>query len=443
MALIELSTAMQKAGIIGAGGAGFPSYAKLSDKADTLVINCAECEPLIYTDFSILREEMHKVCAGATLLMENTNISRTVIPIKAHRAELLGFSDNQEIAPNIFIKFLPHIYPIGDEINLIYQSTGILIEPGNLPISKGIIVYNGETVLNIYNAIMCHESVLCKWVTIGGDIPQKFVVKVPVGMRVREIFDKLAVKFPEDHVLIDGGPAMGNIKNINTAVITKTTKSLLILPQDIGSVRPKQATVNDMLRRAASCCCGCSRCTDMCPRNLLGYPIEPHKMIRVAMSEVPTSNPLLISTATLCCGCGICEQVCCQDISPRAVIATLKAMLAEKRIKYVAPQDSSAQVNPDRDYHLISSEKWQDMMGVTAFDNMVPKMIDDELVTKKVEITLNSHIGAPSRPCVQIGDKVEKGQMIAFAGDGLSVPAHASIAGTITAIGETTIVIES
>ncbi|MBO7297141.1 MAG: NADH-quinone oxidoreductase subunit J, partial [Clostridia bacterium] len=126
---LKLKSILQKCGVVGAGGAGFPSYGKLTDGADLLVINCIECEPLMYTDYELVREKLPEIVQGAQLVMEHTNIKRAVVAIKAYRAMTLGLADSQELAPGICVKTVPNIYPMGDEINLIYQVTGRLIKP--------------------------------------------------------------------------------------------------------------------------------------------------------------------------------------------------------------------------------------------------------------------------------------------------------------------------
>lgn len=438
----ELKSIIKNAAIVGAGGAGFPSYAKLADGADILVINCAECEPLMYTDYMLMREEMSKIVEGAQIIMEETSIMHAYMSLKAHRAEMLGLADGQVLGEGVTVKTVPDVYPMGDEINLIYEATGRLVKPGNLPITAGVIVLNGETVYNIRQAVRENTPVVEKWVTIGGDIPERYTVKVPVGMRVSELFDTLGITVRPDQVMIDGGPSMGSIAPHETAIITKTTKAVLILPKNINCVAHKQISMDDMLRRAASCCCGCNRCTELCPRNLLGYPLEPHKMIRAAMSNAVLNNPELIKTATLCCSCGVCaEAACCQDISPKDVILHLKGVLAKTGTKFVA---GSEEYHPssDRKYHLISSDRWQDILGVRKFDR-VTKYIPRQISASKVEIKMSQHIGAPSVPAVKVGDTVSVGQLIANASDGLSLPQHASIDGKVIFVDPTKIIIEA
>ena len=442
MSVLDLKSIMQNASIVGAGGAGFPSFAKLADGADTLCINCAECEPLMYTDYMLMRDEMPKIVEGAQLVMEATGIRHTYVSIKEHRAHMLGLSDGQILGQNVSVKYLPNVYPMGDEINLIYETTGRVVKPGNLPITAGVIVLNGETVYNIRQAVYENKPVIEKWVTIGGDIPERYTVRVPVGMRVSELFAKLGVKVRPDQSLIDGGPSMGRIKNVESAVVTKTTKALLILPNSSNAVAHKQLSVDDMLRRAASCCCGCNRCTELCPRHLLGYPLEPHKMIRAAMTNAVVDNPDLIKTASLCCSCGVCaEAACCQDISPKDVIFHLKGILAKNKMRFVAGNESYAP-EADRQYHMIPSEKWETLLGVHKFD-YVTKYIPEQIPASKVEILMSQHIGAPSVPAVNAGETVEAGQLIANVGAGLSVPQYASISGKVTYVDNTKIVIEA
>lgn len=441
MSKIDLKEILQNAGIVGAGGAGFPSYMKLAEGADTLCINCAECEPLMYTDYMLMQEEMDKIVKGAMLVMDYTGISRTLIAIKEHRAHMLGFDEGQVLGTNVFVKLLPNVYPMGDEINLIYESTGRVIKPGCLPITSGVIVLNGETVYNIYEAVTNGSPVTEKWVTVGGDLADRYVIRVPVGMKVSELFKKLGVSVKDGYSVIDGGPSMGRIINLSRAVITKTTKSLLIIPNTKRCIQNKQVAMDDMLRRAASACCGCVRCTEMCPRHLLGYPIEPHKMIRAALNQAVVDYPELVKTASLCCSCGVCAEVCCQEISPKDVILHLKGILAKNKERFVAG-DEQYKVNGDRPYRMISSVRWEELLGVHKYD-IVPQYVPKKIKATRVEILMSQHIGAPSVPVVNVGDKVEVGQVIADCGAGLSVAQHASISGTVVAQDATKIVIEA
>ena len=419
------------AGIIGAGGAGFPSYAKLAEGADTLLINGAECEPLLYTDYVILKRELDTVLLGIERILEQTPIRMAFLCIKAHTAKRLSFSDGESLSKNIKIKVLPDVYPMGDEISLIYEATGRLVNPGNLPITVGVIVYNVETVYNLGRAILGFGGVYMKWLTVGGDIDKPTVIKVPIGTSVAEIFTRLGISIKEGYTVIDGGPSMGRAINPERSVVTKTTKGLLLLPDSIEAVRTKNINQKAAVARAETACCQCTRCTDMCPRALLGYPLEPHKMVRTAMGAASVMPQMVIS-ATLCCGCGICESLACsQGISPKAVINNYKAVLAEHKMRYFTKQ--SVDPTPEREYRMIPSDKWAATLGVLRFDRVCEwggEMTD----IQRVEIPLSKHIGAPSIASVNSGDIVTRGQVIAVSDEGLSIPQHASIDGRVTVL---------
>ncbi|MBQ7338142.1 MAG: hypothetical protein IJW40_06780 [Clostridia bacterium] len=441
MELNELKSLLQAAGVVGAGGATFPTYVKLAPGADTLVINAAECEPLLYTDLTIMELHMDKVLSGIRTVMEAASIPSALIGIKSSKGKLLHLMHGQELAPGIKVCLLPDVYPMGDEINLIYETTGRLVPPGKLPMTVGVIVMNLETVYNIHLARYEDRPVIEKWLTINGNV-KPCVIRVPLGVRVRDLFLQLGIKVPAGHVVMDGGPSMGRIIDINTAIVTKATKGLLILPEDIPAVVTKQRDMRVQLAMASSACCGCSRCTDLCPRALLGYPLEPHKHIRVTVSSEHI-NPEEVLSATLCCACGICEiAACCQEISPRAVIAEHKTILGKAKMRFTATDDSQYKVSPDRAYRQMSSARWMQYLGVDRY-SAHPEYISEMPQFDRVEIRLSQHIGVPSVPRVAVGNPVSVGQMIAAPAGGLSVAQHAPIDGTVVALDANRIVIEA
>ena len=426
---MDLKQIMQEAGIVGAGGAGFPSYAKLADGADILVVNGAECEPLLYTDYAFLQKQMPMVLAGIKAVLEYAKIPQGLLCVKEHTAKRLRLTDGTKLADRIFLKTLPDVYPMGDEISLIYQATGRVVKPGNLPITAGVIVLNVETLYNVAVSVKFSTPVTRKWLTIAGDIPQPIVVTVPVGTPVSELFEKNSIVVPEDYVVLDGGPSMGKVIDPERAVVTKTTKGLLILPSHIPAVESKFLDSDKSIARAETACCQCTRCTDMCPRALLGYPLEPHKMVRTA-KQVATIMPEMVLTATLCCGCGLCETLaCCQGISPKAVIDQYKGLLAKNKLRYVGKEEVFPA--PEREYRMVPSDRWASVLGVAKYDK-VAKYIGEQTDYPHVEIYLRQHIGAPSVVCVQDGDIVKKGDKIADAASGLSLPQYASIDGQVT-----------
>ena len=436
---MALKDILREAGIVGAGGAGFPSYMKLAAGADTLLINGAECEPLLYVDYILMRDKMDVIVRGVRAVMNECGMERALICMKKHNVEALGLTDGMELSDKIYVKQLPDVYPMGDEINMIYEATGRVVRPGALPITVGVIVLNAETAYNIAYAVEKGMPVTDKWVMIGGAVETPITFRAPVGTAVRDLFRFYGVTVPENHVVIDGGPSMGAIIPWQTAVIKKNTKSLLILPKDIPAVVSKLTDVRVATSRCSSNCCQCTRCTDMCPRSLLGYPIEPHRMVR-SVTTVAEVSPEMVKTATLCCNCGICEiAACCQGISPRIMMGEFKKILAKNKMRYVSDVDVTP--SPDRAYRMLPSSRWKAMLGVSPYDKTA-EYVSREISPDAVTVLMNQHIGAPSVPTVSVGDTVKKGQRIADAAEGLSVPQYASIDGTVTSVGDGKITIE-
>ena len=423
----QFNQLLRDSGIVGAGGAGFPSYAKLLEGANLLIVNGAECEPLLYTDYSIMESKLTRIIFGTEKILDAGNIPKALLAIKRHTATRLSLSDGEKLSDRISVKVLDDIYPVGDEIALIYEASGRLVKPGKLPITEKVMVFNVETVYNISKAVSGGYPVVSKWVTIGGDIEKPIVVRVPVGSLVKDIFDALGITVKENQTVIDGGPSMGRIINPRVTNIKKNTKALLILPSDIQAVISKTKNVKMSIARAATACCQCTRCTDMCPRALLGYPLEPHKMVRTAM-QIAEASPKMVISASLCSACGVCETLACpQGISPRLVISNYKTVLAKNKMRYTA---DTAEVPPEREYRKISSERWKRALGVSEFDAVPTRVL--RMYFDKVELSLSQHIGAPSIPVVKTGDIVKRGQLIAEGADGLSVSLHASIDGVVT-----------
>ncbi len=426
---MELKTLMKNAGIIGAGGAGFPSYAKLAGGADTLLINGAECEPLLYTDYIILKRELATVLTGINTVLDNTGITRAVLAIKEHTAKRLSYIDGEELDDRVRVRVLPDVYPIGDEVSLIYESLGRLVNPGSLPITVGVIVYNIETMYNLGYTVRRGEPLTMKWLTVGGDIERCVVLRVPIGTRIEDLLNRLGIELDEEHTVLDGGPSMGKVINPRRASVTKTTKGILILPNNTQAIMSKNINEELAISRAETACCQCTRCTDMCPRALLGYPLEPHKMVRTAMG-VAKALPQMVISATLCCGCGICESIACsQGISPKAVINSYKAVLSKNGMRFLTRQP--VDITQEREYRMVSSDRWAGTLGVKRFDK-VAEYIGEIVDFDRFEIPLNRHIGAPSIPCVKDGDRVRRGDVIAVCDDGLSIPQHATSDGIVT-----------
>lgn len=434
--MLELKNKILSAGVVGAGGAGFPTHVKFCDGIETILINGTECEPLLKTDFYLLKtfaSDLEKTLNG---LIKTTGAKRGVIGIKKHTGELLEIADGKTVG-KVTYKYTPNIYPAGDEIILIKETLDLAVPAGNLPISVGVVVLNVETLLNIKNALS-DKGVYEKYLTVGGNTDKTYVMKVPVGTPVSHIFKSLGIEIPSDCVVLDGGPMMGRIINPNTAVVTKTTKGLLIIEENTLCIRLKRKNLQTAINHASSNCCGCRMCTDMCPRYLMGYPIEPHKIIAAVSNKIEDTKTFM--GAFYCSDCGVCRTIACtQNIVPSIACQHVKGELAKQGIR--AQQLKSVTPRVFRDYRKIPIGRVINKLGISKHYRDEFEFTDIKL-PKKVFIGLKQHIGAPAVACVKEGDKVKAGQIIANAPEkALGTNIHSSVDGTVYSCTETGITI--
>lgn len=436
MELSKLKELAAAAGVVGAGGAGFPTAEKLAAGADTLLINGAECEPLLYTDHALLKEQLATVLSGAAQIMEAAGIGQGHLCVKGHTAEKLGWQHGTVLQNGLSVFCLPDVYPMGDEVILTYQVLGRIVPPGSLPIHVGALVQNVETVYNIARAAE-GVPVTEKWLTVAGKVPQPFVTAVPVGAPVAALLKAAGITVPADCAVIDGGPAMGKVIDPAEAVVKKTTKGICILPRSIPAVAGKLSLDRTVSVHASANCCQCTVCTDLCPRALIGYPLEPHRIVRSTLSAIE-EEPAAFAAAQVCSGCGVCELTsCCQGISPRRVYARAKGILAKDQVRY--SHRGELNPHPDRDYRMLPVTRFKLRIGVQPFDR--PAEFRRLEVPGPLTLPTRQHVGAPAIPTVKAGDTVVAGACVAKAAEGVSAGVHAPVAGTVTAVNEDRVVI--
>ena len=430
MELNELTTILKENGVVGAGGAGFPTHAKLDKKADTIILNCAECEPLLKLHRQVLEKYAFEIVSTLELIADAVDAKDVIIGIKpSYKKAVMAIEAVLPSFKKTKIGLLPEIYPAGDEVVLIYETTKRVVPPGNIPITVGVTVFNVESILNVYNAIHNDEPVTTKYITVTGEVKNPVTVKVPIGITMQEVVDLAGGATVEDPVLINGGPMTGRITNPYDPV-TKTTNAILVMPKDHYIVTKRTASVSIDMKRAMSVCCQCRMCTDLCSRNLLGHPIEPHMFMRAASSGVINDITPMLNTM-FCSQCGLCEMYACfQDLSPRTLIGEYKAKLRANGIQI--PKDAKFdKVNADRNYRTVPKARLTAHLGLSKYNFPAP-LTEDKVSAKQVKIMLSQHIGAPAKAVVKAGDEVKAGQVVGEAvSNALSVSVHSSITGTV------------
>ena len=440
MEMKELSNILQQNGIVGAGGAGFPTYAKLNGNAETIILNCAECEPLLRLHRQLLEKYAREIVSTFHMMGQAMGSKDIVIGIKkAYKGAIAALNECIGDYEGVRLGLLDEVYPAGEEVVLIYEVTGKVVAPGGLPIQSGVAVFNVETVYNVYRAINKNTPVVDKLVSVVAEVNKPVTVRVPLGCTIEEVVQMAGGVTTKDAVYFVGGPMMGNI-GTGAQPVTKTTNAILVLPENHLIIQKKKRKASIDLKRAAASCCQCTMCTDLCPRNRLGHPIEPHKFMRAATCKDMQDTDTFINTM-FCSYCGLCEMYSCmQGLSPRSLMADYKAGLRAAGIK--PPQGVVPKpVGEEREYRKVPMERLMARLDLTKYNKEAP--LNDEVAdVKKVRIMLSQHIGAPASAVVKVGDKVEVGQMIAQPGNGLSVAIHASISGSVTEVNDKYVVIE-
>ena len=187
---MNLKEKVQKAGVVGAGGAGFPTHVKIDAQVEYVIANGAECEPLIHKDGELMERFAEKVVEGLKLVMEATGASYGVIGIKEKKARAIEALQQVTSGTEIKIHLLGDYYPAGDEVMLVYEVTGKLIPPAGIPLNIGIVVNNVESLYNIANTTK-NIPVISKFLTVTGNVKQPISFIAPIGISLKEAIEQL------------------------------------------------------------------------------------------------------------------------------------------------------------------------------------------------------------------------------------------------------------
>jgi len=427
-------TAIAEAGVVGAGGAGFPTHVKLAGKADTVLINAAECEPLLHKDKEVLHAFGDEVLEGLLAAMRLVGASQGWIGIKEKYEDVIEalrprLTRGVEIAP------LRDSYPAGDEFILVYDVLGRVIPPGGIPLHVGAVVINVETALNVIRAD--RQPVIEKYLTIAGAVAEPVTLRVPIGVTLAQCVAAAGGATIRDPCYVVGGVMMGRLEDNHDALVDKTTGGLVVLPEDHVVVRRRRQDWHQIARIGRSACDQCSFCTELCPRWLLGHPIEPHKAMRsLGFNLVGEAN--VIGTS-FCCECNLCSLYACpEDLDPRSVCVQNKRRLAAEKQRWEDPPFNPRRPQLHMENRKAPMSRLMQKLGLKSFRNVGPlnaRLLD----AANVGIPLKQHIGEPCQPIVQGGQRASRGQCIGRppVPDGkpaLGVPVHASIDGTVSSI---------
>ena len=441
---MNLLEQIQSAGVVGCGGAGFPTHVKFDARGiDTLIVNGAECEPLLRTDRWLMRNRASEIVSAVGVVRRHLGAARAVIALKESYAQeiaaLRAAIDAASSPVELFL--LKGFYPAGDEQVQVLEVAGRVVPPGGIPLDVGCVVSNAATMYAVYHALR-DRPFTRKYLTVTGAVASPCVIKAPVGTAFAECLALAGGAESGNCIVVSGGPMMGQPMTMREALashVTKTTSGYIVLPDHARLWEKHVTEPHFTINRARTACVQCSFCTQMCPRWLLGHPLEPHRIMRRMGGEPDWRGHLddpVLRGAQYCCECGVCELVACpMELRPRAVNVMVKQAYAQQGLRPVKGTDEYAP-REFRDERAIPTVKAAARAGAGPWYHTEPARYI-EAAPQEVRIALNSHIGAPAIPVVNAGDHVDFGQLIAAPPEGkLGARYHASIAGIVEEAGE-------
>ncbi len=423
---------IKQAGVVGAGGAGFPTHVKIACEAEYVIVNCAECEPLIRSDQYLMERHGGRIAAGLKAVMDCTGAKYGVLAVKQkNKAAVSALESAAAGKENISVRLLENYYPAGDEQQIIYEVTGRTIPVGKLPITAGCVVINAQTAYHVAEA-MESMPVTRRNVTVTGAVRSPLTISAPVGTAVAYLLELAGGASCEEYTVVIGGPLMGRAaEDVSAEFVTKTTNGVIVLPADHELIRRKTSSLDRELKIAKAACCQCNYCTLVCPRSNLGLGVQPHKVMQAL--TFGSAGVLADGNAALgCCNCGLCTYVGCNmGLSPSRFISRMRTELLAKK---VTGSREPEPVNLFREDTKVPSKRVIQRMGLAEYDREVP-YVDSYDAPGAVRIMLKQHIGAPCVPAVTKGDTVKEGQCIGQVPEGaLGAPVHASMSGRVVTV---------
>ena len=436
---MTLTEKIFNAGVVGAGGAGFPSHVKAKSKIEFVLANGAECEPLIHKDYELMLHFPKEISRGLELLIENTSAKKGYFGIKEKNAKAIS-AISKYLNGKTELTKLGDFYPSGDEFELVYAATGRLIPPAGIPLDIGCVVNNVET---LYNISLAEKDipVTKKFICVAGAVRKPSSFFVPVGTSFKDVIEFVKGAKVKEFGVFVGGVMMGHLTFDLNEVITKTTAGIIVLPTDHYLIKRKNQPEQNWHRIGKSACDQCSYCTEFCPRYLLGYQVEPHKVMR-SLGFTKTGASVWNQMAELCCSCGLCTLYACpEDLYPKEACDKAKVEMRAEGITFV--QQKPVKVHPIKDGRRVPLSQLIMKLKLHDYDVEAP-FNPNEIKVNSIRIPLQQHIGKPAQAVVKKGELVKTGQLIGKAPEGeQGANIHSSINGKVKEVTPTSISIES
>ena len=428
---MNLVEQVRQAGVVGAGGGGFPTHVKLAAKADTVIANGAECEPLLHKDAVVMEHHAAQLVRGMQLAMEAVGARDGIVGIKAKHAEAVEAIRAACQGTAVRVHLLGDYYPAGDEYDLVHETTGRLIPPAGIPLQVGAVVCNVETLVNIAAAAE-GRPVTLKTLTIAGAVREPCTLTVPIGTSLRECIAAAGGATVGDPVFCIGGMMMGETTDNLDRPVTKTTGGAVVLPRDhhVMERKLKPPAIQNAIGKSA--CDQCRYCTEYCPRFLLGYAVEPHQVMR-SLAFTATGKEHWNDWAALCCSCGLCTLYACpEELYPKEACDQSKAEMRKANLKWSGSM--TVKPHPMRDGRRVPIKSLMKKLHILQYDHPAP-LRDGVLAPQRVVLPLKQGAGSANQALVKSGDRVAAGQPLGGLPEKtLGAIVHAPFAGIVAEV---------
>jgi Na+-translocating ferredoxin:NAD+ oxidoreductase RnfC subunit len=371
------------------------------------------------------------ILAGMMSMMDAVGAKTGKFGLKTKNAESLEALKRSLKTDKIEFVMLGDFYPSGDEYELVYTATGRLIPAAGIPLQVGCVVNNVETLYNVYLAEQ-GTPVTEKFLSVCGAVKQPKSFWAPVGTPFRDLIALAGGPTVPDFGIFLNGIMMGTLTFDLDDVVTKTTGGLIVLPRDHYLMSRKTRSQQEMNHIGKSACDQCSYCTEFCPRYLLGYDVQPHKVMR-SLGFTTTGADIWNQWSELCCSCGLCTLYACpEDLYPKEACDQGKKDQRAAGIKFV--QTRPVEVHPMKEYRRVPLLQLRRRLQVEEYERETP-FEKVEYRPTVARIKMRQHAGQPAAPVVQEGKKVKKGQVVGRVdAEKLGVNIHASMDGKVRTV---------
>lgn len=435
---MNLEEKIFNAGVVGAGGGGFPTHIKAKSKVEFVLANGAECEPLLHKDYEIMVNYAAEIVSGMEMMIEATNAKKGLFGIKEKNVGAIDAINKKIKGTKIEMCGLGDFYPSGDEYELVHSATNRLIPPFGLPLDVGCVVNNVETLYNINNASK-DIPVTKKFLCVAGAVKNPKAFFVPIGTSIGELLEFAGGSTEKEFGIFVSGIMMGKFTTDLSTPVTKATAGIIVLPLNHYLIKRMSRPVPDMNRIGKSACDQCSYCTEMCPRYLLGYDVQPHKVMR-SLGFTTSGSEFWNTYADLCCSCGLCSLYSCpEDLYPREACNQGKAEMRKLGLHH--KQLKPVSVHPMKEGRRVPVKQLMKKIDIYKYDAKTP-FTKDSISPKQVKIMLKQHVGMPAQAVVNKGDLVNEGDLVGNIEEGkMGARIHASISGRVMEVNQEFVII--